>query len=307
MMKYIKVEGKSDIGLKRQENEDSFLAITEENYTLAVVADGMGGHRGGKDASSIAVKTIKEHVRSGIGKKKPEQIIEEAFIQADKNIKEASVEKYGCQEMATTCSLVLAIAPELTVEEEVLADIYVGHVGDSRIYRVRNSEIERLSTDHTLMQSMKDSGAFEDGTVKEDLPYGHLVYKSLGGNTLEMDPVKRFRFRKGDSIILCSDGVSRYLEDNEILGIALKNIDNSSYVEDFIDISNERGGEDNITAVSMKSADFSSSAGYEQEELFPVTESRYLFSLKIEKSAAMFATLFLIILFIVSIWGALDS
>lgn len=305
VMKQVKIEAKSDIGLKRQENEDSFLAESTENYILAVVADGMGGHRGGKDASLIAVNTIKRRVEEDFGKKKPEQIIIDAFTEADELIKDESEKKYGRHEMATTCSLILAVQPDITADSDTVAEIYSGHLGDSRIYRVRNSEIEKLSTDHTLMQTMMDSGALIEGEDNEDLPYGNLVYKSLGANTLEMDPVERYMLKKGDNIIICSDGLTRYLEDQEILGITLKNMDNNSSAADFIDIANDRGGEDNITVVSLRTELKEDSDNIAAPLSFYEEEQKFLCKLIVERNAAIFAALFFAILLIVSVTGAL--
>ncbi len=244
----ILIAGKTHIGMQRKDNQDSygfFEPKNEEEFLkkgrLFIVADGLGGHKGGRVASSLAVKIVGEEYY----KSEHEDIyaaLVSAIEKANREIFEKGKSDEALERMGTTCTTVVIRQPYL----------YLAHVGDSRAYIIRNDIIKQISTDHTLVEEMVNSGIISKKEAKTH-PDSHILTRSLGiHEDIEVDildpPIK---LEEGDMVLLCSDGLTVYLSDEEIKKI-LKKEEINKACEKLIDIANSRGGRDNITVEIIK-------------------------------------------------------
>ena len=228
----------SHTGMVRAVNEDYFGYYRIGDIDLLMIADGMGGHRGGKVASKIAVDTVREYFEAHAKDNMPvESLIDESLSTANRMIRDyasANLELYG---MGATAIL-------LVVKGDTA---YFRHLGDCRLYLIRDGKIKRLTKDHTLVQKMLDDGII---TYAESLmhPERNIVNKALGGRFyLEYDePVGTLKLINQDRLLMCSDGLFDSMSDEEILEIA-KEGDVQRCVSSLIDEANRRGGNDNIT------------------------------------------------------------
>ncbi len=242
---YFLFSAKSDIGLVRKENQDSFGKFPENNTDLDspkgqlfIVADGMGGHKGGKEASSIAVKVVNnEYFASSYD----ESIaLKEAIEKANITIFKKSGDKSQFGRMGTTCSVLVLMGNKGII----------GHVGDSRIYKIENNFIEQLTTDHTKVQEMLREGILTPEDAR-NYPSKSVLARALGvEEVVKVDIIDDIRLARGQSYILCSDGLAK-VSKGEILNI-VTNHSPSDACDILIDLANERGGKDNITAIVIK-------------------------------------------------------
>lgn len=240
--------GLTDVGMRRDHNEDSYLV--DDDLSLYVVADGMGGHLGGETASSLAVETIQEAVKEkttaigdvafvGSPREHPAiRMLPQAIKMASAAIFERALEEPGLQGMGTT---VTALAFFHGI-------VLCGHVGDSRAYRIRRDEIEQLSEDHSLVNEQVKSGILTEEQARVSR-FKHVITRSVGfEREVEVDlygaPVE-----EGDIYLLCSDGLSNMIANEEILEVVQDN-----FLRDvpraLVTLANERGGDDNITVVT---------------------------------------------------------
>lgn len=235
----------SDTGRVREKNEDScggFVpeddAAHREKGALFIVADGMGGHRGGEIASGIAVKTIGDgYYQSTLDD--PVQALIEAFQAANTSILNRATLDETLLGMGTTCT---AIAMRN-------GNAYFAHVGDSRAYLFRAGEIRQITHDHSLVGEMVRSGIISDEDARVH-PKRHVITRSLGvQETIAADtPESPLPIEKDDTFVLCSDGLTTYAEETDIKS-ALENGDPAQACRKMVDLANSRGGRDNITVV----------------------------------------------------------
>ena len=240
----------SDVGLKRPINEDSFRSNDDEG--LYVVADGMGGHAHGEVASRIAVETIEEFIKLTSGDQEitwPYGIDEGLTLNsnrlktsirfANQKLLEHTQQESDCEGMATTVVAVLV--------EDSVADI--AHVGDSRVYLVRNGEIRCLTSDHSWVNEQVMSGVIDSDQARNH-PLRNVVTRALGGKPdLEVD-VQTLELEPDDRILLCSDGLTTMLEDGEILSVVLDG--GVDQADRLVEAANRNGGEDNTTTVLLR-------------------------------------------------------
>jgi len=240
------------VGLKRPLNEDSFCSNVDEG--LYVVADGMGGHAHGEVASRLAVETIEEFIKLTSGDTDvtwPYGIDESLSLNgnrlktsirfANQRLLEHARTSAGCEGMATT---VVAVLVEDNVAE-------IAHVGDSRLYLVRDEEITRLTSDHSWVNEQVQSGVIDSEQARNH-PLRNVVTRALGGRPdLEVD-VQTLEMQSGDRLLLCSDGLTTMLDDDEILRIVLGGDGGVDQTDELIQAANESGGEDNTTAILLK-------------------------------------------------------
>ncbi len=235
----------SDVGQVRKANEDYFGSANGEFGDLFIVCDGMGGYKGGRVASTTAVDAIQRHFKSV---KKDADLRIELFNSlklANKEIIEKANEDDELGKMGSTAVVVLLHDTEL----------YFAHIGDSRIYRVRDDVIERLTRDHSLVQEMVDNGIITEAQA-EVHPQKNVILRSLGPNgnsEPQVDPRDEVLF-KDDYIILCSDGLTGHVEDSEIKETVLKYPPQQACIK-LVEMANERGGKDNITVQVIKITD----------------------------------------------------
>ncbi|HJX32409.1 MAG TPA: Stp1/IreP family PP2C-type Ser/Thr phosphatase [Thermodesulfobacteriota bacterium] len=242
----VSFSAKSDLGLKRKVNEDSFLA--DENIGLFMVLDGIGGHLAGEVASKLGLNTIKKNVIRSI-KNKPladnqnlsreVQILNESLMLANQVIYEAANSQPEYFGMGTT------VASLLLGRE----NIAIAHVGDSRIYLIRENSIERLTEDHSLVMEQFKRGIIS-AQEAEKSEMKNIITRALGAEELLTPTVDELIPFNNDLFLICSDGLTDLVTDDELLEIILKSrhvLDQAA--QNLIDKANEKGGKDNITAI----------------------------------------------------------
>ncbi|MGD2126005.1 MAG: Stp1/IreP family PP2C-type Ser/Thr phosphatase [Desulfobacteraceae bacterium] len=249
----VETSGISDVGLQREGNEDSFSV--EDALGLYIVADGMGGHLAGEVASQVAVEMINKSYRKWSASDTPEDELfgypdESLSIQgnyilssirlANRVIYEMAVEYDQYHGMGTTVSIVL-VTPTLIV---------AANVGDSRIYMVRDGRIERLSKDHTIVSEQVEMGVMTEEEAATS-PLKHILTRNLGSSESVEADVFEIEPSNNDRIILCSDGLTDLVRDEEILEMTQKEDDPGALCRKFIDKSLSRGAHDNATVVTV--------------------------------------------------------
>jgi len=244
----IAARGQTDVGRKRDHNEDAFLV--DEGLGLFLVADGMGGHAGGGTASRLAVQTIRARLqvareadpelftRPGELEESPlREILREAVEGACQSIYQAAQGDPALAGMGTT------------VTAAVLAgsNTYIAHVGDSRCYLARNGHIYQVSEDHSLVNEQLKAGAITPEEARNSR-FKNIITRSVGFEADVAVDMMGLEVEPGDRLVVCCDGLSNLVDDEEILEI-ITNAPLEAAPEKLIDLANERGGDDNITVI----------------------------------------------------------
>lgn len=235
----------SDVGMRRLSNQDSYKPLLAENLDqwnksghLLIVADGMGAHAAGELASRLAVDLIPHHYSKNLNLVPAEALVK-AVHESNSEIFRRGQANAEFRSMGTTVST-LAILPEGAV---------VAHVGDSRVYRLRKQQFEQLTFDHSLVWEMVASGAVSEEAVESGSIPKNVITRSLGPNQfVDVDLEGPFPVEVGDRFLLCSDGLTGQVEDEE-LGILLQVLPLDQCAQVMVDLANLRGGPDNITVV----------------------------------------------------------
>ncbi len=238
----MKVFSLTDVGRKREINQDSVFASDKpigNIPNLFVVADGMGGHKAGDFASQYAVEVLEERIR-GSEEMGPEAIITDAVKEVNRSIIEAAASDVSLNGMGTT--LVVATIIEHT--------LYFANVGDSRLYLIRD-EIQQLSRDHSLVQEMVRLGGINPEEAKYH-PDKNVITRAIGAKEdVEVDFFQH-RLQKGDTVLMCSDGLTDMLDDDEIFRIVKSGRDIVETAKELVEKANENGGKDNIGIVLVQ-------------------------------------------------------
>ena len=241
----MKVFAGTDIGKVRQMNQDTYFISEEaEEPKIYLLADGMGGYAGGEIASNLAIHSVKQYIQSNwekISKTEKEilKLIKEATKYANSSIYEKANQVKELEEMGTTLEICL-------IYEEKL---YISHLGDSRIYAVSNDKIERITNDHTYVEKLVKDGTISREEAKNH-PKKHMLIKALGcASDAEPDVFVR-TWDKDEIIVLCSDGLTNMLTEEEIQDIILN--DPICPEKTLINMANQVGGLDNITVILIK-------------------------------------------------------
>lgn len=251
MMIMAQAAGFSDIGKVRKANEDSFLI--DESIGLYVVADGMGGHRGGQVASRMAVEAIGTYMAAAAEKNaeskemavaqgvdEAAQRLRQSITLANRRIYKQSLQNEACRGMGTTVSA-------LYLAENTLI---TANVGDSPIYLLRSGEIENLYTPHTLLHERKKIPKSMEGKFSEG-KLAHILTRAVGiRSEVGVDFVETRCFTD-DIVVLCSDGLSGKITPEEIRDLVCQN-DSDAACKKLTDLANQRGGEDNITVIVVR-------------------------------------------------------
>jgi len=237
----------SDVGLRRSNNQDAVavsLASSQESWGrrghLFLVADGMGAHAAGELASRIAAEVIPlSYGKSGeVG---PSDALHEAFLAANAQIHERGLASDDFRGMGTTATA-LALLPQGAL---------VAHVGDSRAYRLRGQRFEQLTFDHSLLWEMNAASRLANVAVPEHVPR-NIITRSLGPNAeIQVDLEGPFPIETGDVYLLCSDGLSGPVQDQE-MGTIIGCLPPEDAVRALVDLANLRGGPDNITVIVVR-------------------------------------------------------
>ena len=270
----IDCHGESHIGQRRSDNEDQFF-IADLNKSMRIhetslglrdhsrlyggsqgklllVADGLGGSEGGERASTLAVDGVSNYILNtmdwcfGLTDENSSHFMDEltrSFVHSQSMIDaeaEAIPQRRG---MATTLTMAYIQWPQL----------YIVHVGDTRCYLIRDGEIKQLTTDHTIAELVRSVEAEMDTaptTPEPNSAMNQALWNVVGGPRSELHPqVHHLKLERDDSLLLCSDGLTRYVEDQELLEGVLQDKPVTQICHEFIDLANSRGGRDNITAI----------------------------------------------------------
>jgi PPM family protein phosphatase len=224
--------GRTDPGRRRHRNEDHFVC----EPPLFAVADGMGGAQAGEVASGLAAAVLEE----ADGEERGEERVTFLIQEANRRVFQRSSEDLAASGMGTTMTVALVDMSDGTVA--------VGHVGDSRAYRVRGGELEQLTEDHSLVGELLRSGKLSPEEA-ETHPQRSVITRALGTEPdVDVDAFT-VPVAAGDLYLLCSDGLSSMVSDREILSVLGAADDLEEAAEALIDAANEGGGEDNITVV----------------------------------------------------------
>ena len=255
---HLKVEALSHAGMTGKNNEDRYSVTSytlegEEPLLFAVLSDGIGGHQAGEVSAELAVNYIVENVSQSNGRN-PIQIMEAAIHSASEAIASRSASKKEQLGMGATCACVW-------LEERRL---YIAYVGDSRIYLVRDGSIHRLTVDHTWVQEAMERGIITAEQAHHH-PNVHVIRRHLGSvelpdvdfrmrldsddDTQQAQDNQGTNLKPGDILLMCTDGLTDMVWDDEILRLILTRNTLKSAAEDLIEQANERGGHDNITVV----------------------------------------------------------
>jgi PPM family protein phosphatase len=248
----IKSHGVTHVGKQRQHNEDAFLVADEAK--LYLVADGMGGHAAGEIASRIAVDSISEfilHTKEDDGTwphaydeqyKRSTNRLMAAVRLANTRVLEAMRKDARLRGMGTT--VVACLADEGTMS--------VAHVGDSRAYLVRDGRLSRLTNDHSWVFEQVQAGMLTEEEAEKH-PLRNVITRALGGALSVSPDASEVASKPGDVYLLCSDGLTGMLPEDEILRVVSDNIDDLERAcQELIDRANEHGGLDNVTAILVK-------------------------------------------------------
>lgn len=241
----MKVFAKSDIGKAREMNQDAYYASQpSETVGLYIVADGMGGYNGGEVASTLAVTTAKNYIENNFAqiehtRKKIEELVKNAIEYANMVVYEKSKKVKILEGMGTTMEVAL-------VKDN---RVYIGHVGDSRIYRIRKNFIRKLTTDHSYVEKL-----VKDGTITREEALHHpkknMLTKALGCTSFVEPDTMVKGFLKDDILVITSDGLTNMVKDEEIYNTITENIDTAA--ETLLEKANEAGGLDNITVIIVQ-------------------------------------------------------
>jgi protein phosphatase len=244
--------GATDVGRKRHHNEDSFLCNNQ--LGLYAVADGMGGHLGGERASRMAVEIVERELDRALrgapppGARPPAaranderspvtQLLKKAVVEADRNIYEAALANPALSGMGTTLTVLLFSGGR----------VHLGHVGDSRAYLYRNGKARQLTEDHSWIQEQVRAGLLSPEEAKESR-FRNIITRSVGFEPSVEPDLVGLPVEAGDCYVLCSDGLSNYVSVEEVAQVL-----NGHFYCDvapvFVDMANERGGDDNVTCL----------------------------------------------------------
>jgi PPM family protein phosphatase len=228
----------TDVGRVRDSNEDAFLTLDsgQPGRLLVAVADGMGGHNAGEVASAIAIDSLRHFFEAAVD-------VGEAVVQANAAIWDAAcadVEKEG---MGTT--LVCALVADS-------GEVIIANVGDSRAYAVANGQARLVTVDHTWVTDQVRAGHLSEDEARHS-PYRNLLTRSLGATPrVQVDVFSDLRLRVGDALVLCSDGVTTYLDEADVSQVISQSASAQQAAERLVAVAVRRGGADNATAVVVR-------------------------------------------------------
>ena len=236
---------KTDVGKQRETNEDYYyISDVNDDIKVFILADGMGGYNGGEIASRLATTSALSYIKSNFENTPKDKddilnLVKSAMEYANMVVYEKSKNEQELSEMGTTLEVCLIYNNK----------VYIGHVGDSRTYRIRKDFIRKLTHDHSYVQKL-----VKDGTITEEEAENHpkknMLMKALGCTAFVEPDVTVKGFIKDDIILMCSDGLTNMLSDEEIFEII--KTQGTLSADKLIEEANNKGGYDNVTAIVIR-------------------------------------------------------
>ena len=238
--------GLTDPGCVRTQNQDSYqIEQLDRHSMLCVVCDGMGGAKSGNIASTLAVDVFVQEVKrswtANLEQEKLEQMLRGAVKLANFTVYDQAAQFEEFEGMGTTLAAVLIRGREVTVV----------NVGDSRVYKVDNNGIHMLTRDHSLVQMMVDRGELAQEMARS-YPGKNYITRAIGTETVVECDLFRYKVEKGDCLLLCSDGLSNMMDDQEILFEVVHGVNKQQCCQRLLDIAKNRGAPDNVTSVLVQ-------------------------------------------------------
>ncbi len=235
--------GLTDPGCVRSQNQDAYqMEQLDKNTLLCVVCDGMGGAKSGNVASTLAVDVFIQEVRrtwnTSMDLEKSDQMLEAAAKLANYTVYDQSQQFAEFQGMGTTLVAMLIHGKEVTVL----------NVGDSRAYSVTRNGIRRITTDHSLVQLMVERGELTPEQARS-YPGKNFITRAIGTEPVVVADLHHLEVERGDSLLLCSDGLSNLLDDQEILFEVAHGVNKQYCCQHLLEIAKNRGAPDNVTCV----------------------------------------------------------
>ena len=244
----MKVFAGTDVGKAREMNQDYYYVSSRfDEMKMCILADGMGGYAGGEIASKMAVASAKSYINNNYAKTKLEtneiiNLLKDATQYANMIVYEQTRKTEELEEMGTTLEIVLI------VDEK----IYISHIGDSRIYKIRNNKMKQITRDHSYVEKL-----INDGTItKEEAqmhPQKHMLTKALGCTAFVEPDLLVEKIKENDIILICSDGLTNMLSEEEIIKTIKENPEEPN--KQLIAEANKAGGCDNITVIVISNVD----------------------------------------------------
>jgi PPM family protein phosphatase len=253
MLRVVEEAHKTDTGRQRHANEDSYFARSP----VFAVADGMGGAQAGEVASRIAAGAFEDR---SVGDEPAEGQLEEIAQEANREIHQLAQEDSSRAGMGTTLTAAMVRDDEVAL----------GHVGDSRAYVLRDGQLKRLTKDHSLVEELRRQGRLTEEQAEEH-PQRSIITRALGPEPQVNVDTMTFPARDGDVFLLCSDGLTTMVSDEEIQEILVGSKNLRTAVNQLVDAANRGGGRDNITAVAFRVAEADSEEGEESATLISRT------------------------------------
>ena len=243
--------GMTDVGKVRQRNEDAWLVDNE--LGLFVVCDGMGGHAAGEVAAALAVETLADEIRAHldalVAARKGRGALERVRALVESAIHRASEKVY---DEATSDRSKAGMGCTLTCLVVAGSHAVVGHVGDTRLYMVRDGRVHRLTRDHTVAAELARSGIITAAQARNH-PFSSTLSRSIGAHDAVQVDTLVIDVLLGDRFLLCSDGLTRYLDEDTRLSKPMEAVDLAQIPRQLLSLANQAGGEDNITAIVTES------------------------------------------------------
>lgn len=231
----------SDKGQVRPNNEDSIYSSVKKD--LLIIADGMGGHKAGEIASKTAINKVRHFIKNKSENYKKNKndimnLINDAIRYANLSIQKVAKKDESLKGMGTT--LIVA----LIIENEV----YIGHIGDSRAYLINNKSIKQITKDHSLVAELLENGTITEKEA-ENYPHKNVITRALGcENKIKVDKYN-IKIKKNDVLLLCTDGLSNMVSDEEILIIIKQSNNPNTAAKELVKAANKAGGQDNISVI----------------------------------------------------------
>lgn len=236
------VFAKTDIGKARELNQDYYyISSPEDTIKLYILADGMGGYKGGEVASRLATEAVKEYIYNNFDKTEKQRddilkLINDAMLYANKVVYEKSKEVEEFEGMGTTLEICLIYNNKA----------YTGHIGDSRIYRIRKGIMRKLTKDHSYVQKLVEDGKITREEANTH-PKKNMLMKALGCMPFLEPDIRARNIEENDILIMCSDGLTNMVAEEQICNSIQNNPE--AAVDELVKVANEAGGYDNITVV----------------------------------------------------------
>lgn len=235
----------SDIGKVRDKNQDAYYVSSKNDLGLYIVADGMGGHKSGEIASLMALETVKNQFLKFDAKTDNKadilKLIKASIEEANIKIYLKSLETLECQGMGTTMTLAYIFKD----------NILLGHVGDSRAYIIKDGNMIQITEDHSYINELLKNGTITEEEAKTH-PKKNMITRAIGTSSkIEVDIIEE-KYKLGDILLICSDGLYNMLEEKEINSVFNRDKSMQESCEILAAMANEKGGLDNITVVAIK-------------------------------------------------------